>query len=192
MSPGLSMSEIDPARPAAGPASTQDDRRERRAAARRRQLRRRRLAAGGFLAAALGVAVVLLSGGGGGGQKGSGRPGTGGAGGGAVRPGGPLAPASVGGLAALWAPGNVVGAQPGTAAAYAAASRRPGPPGFILIADRGNNRILVVNPARPGRLPLPRRPRPAAGRLLHFNDDTFVEPGGASLIANEEDNQAIV
>ena len=64
----------------------------------------------------------------------------------AVVPGGPLAPAYVGGLASLWAPRNVVGSQPGTAAAYEAASRRPGPAGYILIADRGNNRVLVVNP----------------------------------------------
>jgi hypothetical protein len=32
----------------------------------------------------------------------------------------------------------------------------------------------------------------AAGRKLFYNDDTFVEPGGRALIANEEDNHAIV
>jgi hypothetical protein len=32
----------------------------------------------------------------------------------------------------------------------------------------------------------------AAGRKLFYNDDTFVEPGGQALIANEEDNHAIV
>jgi hypothetical protein len=109
-----------------------------------------------------------------------------------VVPGGPLAPASVGGLAALWAPQNVVGVQPGTAAAYEAASKLSGPPGYILIADRGNNRILVVDPR--GNIVF-RYPTPAdlaAGRRLFFNDDTFVEPGGAALIANEEDNHAIV
>ncbi len=31
-----------------------------------------------------------------------------------------------------------------------------------------------------------------AGRKLYYNDDTFVEPGGQALIANEEDNHAIV
>jgi hypothetical protein len=109
-----------------------------------------------------------------------------------VVPGGPLVPASVGGLAALWAPQNVVGVQPGTAAAYEAASKLSGPPGYILIADRGNNRILVVDPR--GKIVF-RYPTPAdlaAGRRLFFNDDTFVEPGGAALIANEEDNHAIV
>ena len=39
--------------------------------------------------------------------------------------GGPLAPAASGGLAALWAPENVVGNQPGSVAAYSAASRLP-------------------------------------------------------------------
>jgi hypothetical protein len=80
----------------------------------------------------------------------------------------------------------------GTAAAYEAASRVPGPAGFILIADRGNNRILVVDPQ--GRTVF-LYPSPAdirAGRRLIYNDDTFVEPGGGALIANEEDNHAIV
>jgi len=77
-------------------------------------------------------------------------------------------------------------------APYEAAALRPGLPGYLLIADRGNNRILVVNPA--GRI-VWRFPTPAdvaAGRILHFNDDTFVEPGGRSLIANEEDYGAVV
>lgn len=110
----------------------------------------------------------------------------------AIVPGGPLAPAAVGGLAALWAPQNVVGTQPGTAVAYEAASKLPGLPGYLVIADRGNNRILVVD-AR-GNIVF-RFPTPAdlaAGRKLFFNDDTFVEPGGAALIANEEDNHAVV
>jgi hypothetical protein len=86
----------------------------------------------------------------------------------------------------------VVGTQPGTAAAYAAASRVPGPAGFILIADRGNNRILVVSPQRRVVFRFPNSADLAAGRKLYFNDDTFVEPGGRALIANEEDNHAIV
>ncbi len=106
--------------------------------------------------------------------------------------GGPLAPASVGGLAALWAPQNVVGNQPGTAAAYAAASGVPGLPGFLLIADRGNNRILVIDPTGRQVFLYPSPSDLAAGRKLYYNDDTFVEPGGRYLIANEEDNHAIV
>jgi hypothetical protein len=106
--------------------------------------------------------------------------------------GGPLSPASAGGLAALWAPQNVVGPQPGTAAAYAAAARIPGLPGFLLIADRGNNRILVIDPVGHNVFTYPSAADLRAGRKLYYNDDTFVEPGGKALIANEEDNHAIV
>jgi hypothetical protein len=106
--------------------------------------------------------------------------------------GGPLAPASAGGLAALWAPKNVVGTQPGTAAAYAIASKLPGLPGFLLIADRGNNRILVVDPSGRQVFLFPSQADLAAGRQLIFDDDTFVEPGGKYLITNEEDNDDIV
>ncbi len=110
----------------------------------------------------------------------------------AVVPGGPLAPAYVGGLASLWAPQNVVGLQPGTAAAYEAASRLPGPAGYILIADRGNNRILVVNPHGEVVFLYPTPEDLRQGRRLVYNDDTFVVPGGQALIANEEDNHAVV
>jgi hypothetical protein len=110
----------------------------------------------------------------------------------AVVPGGSLAPAADGGLAALWAPKNVVGIQPGTAAAYQAASTRQGLPGYLLIADRGNNRILIVDPQGRVVFLYPSAADLAAGRRLVYNDDTFVEPGGGALIANEEDNHAIV
>lgn len=106
--------------------------------------------------------------------------------------GGPLAPVSAGGLAALWAPQNVVGVQPGTAIAYEAASKRTGLPGYLLIADRGNNRILVVNPQHEIVFLYPTPEDLAKGRKLIFDDDTFVEPGGNALISNEEDNHAIV
>jgi hypothetical protein len=106
--------------------------------------------------------------------------------------GGPLAPASVGGLASLWAPQNVVGASRATAPAYAAASRLTGLPGFLLIADRGNNRILVLGSHGEVVFRFPDAADLAAGRRLNYNDDTFVVPGGAALIANEEDNHAIV
>jgi len=110
----------------------------------------------------------------------------------AFPPGGPLSPAAVGGLPALWAPQNIVGDQPGTTAAYAAAARLPGLPGFLLIADRGNNRILVIDPSGNKVFTYPSAADLAAGRKLYYNDDTFVEPGGRYLIANEEDNHAIV
>jgi outer membrane protein assembly factor BamB len=110
----------------------------------------------------------------------------------AVVSGGPLAPVAVGGRAALWAPQNVVDSQPGTAAAYEAASKLTRMPGYLLIADRGNNRILVVDPRGKIVFKYPSAADLAAGRRLFYNDDTFVEPGGHALIANEEDNNDIV
>ncbi len=84
--------------------------------------------------------------------------------------------------------------------------RRPGPsrtrtassratdrfPARLLIADRGNDRILLVDPHRRilWRFPTARDRR--LGRRLVFDDDTFVEPGGKAMISNEEDHQDIV
>ncbi|HEY2398668.1 MAG TPA: hypothetical protein VGH78_06715 [Solirubrobacteraceae bacterium] len=164
-------------------ATTRDSRR----AAHRQRVRRERL-----LAASLGVIVVVVLiavlGSGGGSHPPRPAPPK-------VSPvvdGGPLAPAAVGGLAALRAPQNVVGTQPGTAAAYESASRVAGPGGYVLIADRGNNRILVVNPQGQTVFLYPSPADLQAGRKLFYNDDTFVVPGGQALIANEEDNHAIV
>jgi N-acetylneuraminic acid mutarotase len=88
--------------------------------------------------------------------------------------------------------GTALAAHPASIPVYEAAAQRTGLPGYLLIADRGNNRILVIN--REGRIVwrYPTASDLAAGRRLHFNDDTFVEPGGQALIANEEDNDTIV
>jgi PQQ-like domain len=83
-------------------------------------------------------------------------------------------------------------AHPSSIAAYEAAAVRPGLPGYLLIADRGNNRILVVNALGQVVWRYPTAADVARGRILHFNDDTFVAPGGRALIANEEDYGAVV
>ncbi len=182
------MPDDDPLKP---PTLTTDARRgKRRRESERARVRRRRRWA---IPIALGVlvAVAIAASSGGGGSKSHGIP--------KARArraplvnGGPLAPVSVGGRAALWAPQNVVGVQPGTASAYEAASKRAGLPGYLLIADRGNNRILVVNPQHEIVFLYPTPADLAEGRKLIFDDDTFVEPGGKALISNEEDNHAIV
>jgi hypothetical protein len=110
----------------------------------------------------------------------------------AIVSGGPLAPAAVGGRAALWSARDVVAPQPGTAAAYLAASRLSGLPGYLIIADRGNDRILLVDAQHRVDFEFPNRTERARGTRLFFNDDTFVEPGGRGLIANEEDNNDVV
>jgi hypothetical protein len=167
---------------------------ERRAAAREAIRRRRAIAAFAVVAA---VAVVLLASATGSDsthKTAATSPGVV-ASAAASRPepaSGPLAPASAGGLPALWAPQNVVGNQPGTKLAYTIASKQPGLPGYLLVADRGNNRIIVVDPQGRTVFRYPSAADLAAGRKLFYNDDTFVEPGGQYLIANEEDNHAIV
>ena len=69
----------------------------------------------------------------------------------------------------------------------------PGPlPGGLLIADRGNDRILLVDPARRSLWRFPTAADRALGRRLVFDDDTFVEPGGGALVTNEEDHGDIL
>lgn len=175
----------------------QAERLERRAAARRaRVYRERRIAAVAVMVLLVIMAIVVATAGSDG-KPPARRPGATDAAKTPLNPppiipGGPLAPARYGGLAALWARPNVVGAQAGTAAAYEHAARLTGLPGFLLIADRGNNRILVVSPSGHAVFRFPNAADLAAGRKLYYNDDTFVEPGGQTLIANEEDNHAIV
>ena len=66
----------------------------------------------------------------------------------------------------------------------------PGPlHGGLLIADRGNDRILLVDPGRKTLWRFPTAADRAKGRRLVFDDDTFVEPGGKALITNEEDHR---
>jgi hypothetical protein len=173
------------------------DRTERRAAQHARLQRRRRFTLAAALVA-LAALVAALAGGGGSGKDAAtvahehAAATAAAARRAALADGGPVAPASVGGLSALWAPGNVVAPQPQTASAYLAASAIPGPAGYILIADRGNNRVLVVNPEKQIVYQYPSAEDVRRGRVLVYNDDTFVVPGGQALISNEEDNHAIV
>jgi len=68
----------------------------------------------------------------------------------------------------------------------------PGPiPGYLLIADRGNNRMLLVDSR--GRI-LWRYPRPGRRPAMpfRFDDDTFFAPGTADrIISNQEDQHTI-
>ena len=65
-------------------------------------------------------------------------------------------------------------------------------PGALLIADRGNDRIILVDPRRRLLWNFPNRADRAEGRQLVFDDDTFVEPGGKALVTNEEDHGDIL
>ncbi|HJQ51445.1 MAG TPA: hypothetical protein VJ838_13110 [Gaiellaceae bacterium] len=65
-------------------------------------------------------------------------------------------------------------------------------PGALLIADRGNDRILLVDSHRRNLWRFPTAADRAKGRRLVFDDDTFVEPGGKTLVTNEEDHGDIL
>jgi hypothetical protein len=65
-------------------------------------------------------------------------------------------------------------------------------PGALLIADRGNDRILLVDPRHKPLWSFPTRADRAKGRQLVFDDDTFVQPGGKALVTNEEDHGDIL
>jgi len=66
----------------------------------------------------------------------------------------------------------------------------PGPvPGYVLIADRNNDRLLIVSPS--GRV-VWRFPRPGdvrPGQSFHDPDDAFFTPGYRAISINEEFNE---
>jgi hypothetical protein len=62
-------------------------------------------------------------------------------------------------------------------------------PGYLLIADRGNNRMLLVDGSR--RI-LWRYPAgPSTAMPFHFDDDTFFGPSHDRIISNQEDQDTI-
>jgi hypothetical protein len=70
---------------------------------------------------------------------------------------------------------------------------RPGPvPGYLMIADRDNNRIVILNPQT--KRIVWQFPRPGdvkAGQSFHDPDDAFFTPGYRSISTNEEYNQSM-
>ena len=67
----------------------------------------------------------------------------------------------------------------------------PGPiPGYLLIADRGNNRMLLVDSKKRIFWRYPKtRMRPSMP--FRFGDDTFFAPSTDRIISNQEDQQTI-
>jgi hypothetical protein len=72
-----------------------------------------------------------------------------------------------------------------------AAIRPTGPiPGYLLIADRGNNRVLLVDSRRHIVWQYP-RPGVDPAAPFRFDDDAFFAPGFTRIISNQEDQHTI-
>ncbi|MDQ1459445.1 MAG: hypothetical protein QOI08_929, partial [Actinomycetota bacterium] len=67
----------------------------------------------------------------------------------------------------------------------------PGPiPGYLLIADRGNNRMLLVNSSKHIFWTYP-APEGTPAMPFRFGDDTFFGPKVDRIISNQEDQHTI-
>jgi outer membrane protein assembly factor BamB len=73
-----------------------------------------------------------------------------------------------------------------------AAPAKPPFSGRLLIADRGNDRLLVVNAQKHILWHFPSRAHPAPPGGFYFPDDAFFIHGGTGIISNEEQNERIV
>jgi len=64
--------------------------------------------------------------------------------------------------------------------------------GRLMIADRGNDRLLVVNAKKEILWRFPSKAHPAPPGGFYFPDDAFFIHGGTGIISNEEQNERIV
>jgi hypothetical protein len=64
--------------------------------------------------------------------------------------------------------------------------------GLLLVADRGNNQLLVLNSKKQivWRYPSPKLPPPP--HPLYFPDDAFWVHGGHAILVNEEENNTLL
>ncbi len=62
----------------------------------------------------------------------------------------------------------------------------------LLVADRGNNRLLLLNDTDKIAWKYPSRARPAPRGGFYFPDDAFFIRHGTAIISNQEDNDTIV
>jgi hypothetical protein len=62
-------------------------------------------------------------------------------------------------------------------------------PGYVLIADRNNDRLLIVSPAKRVVWSFPRAGDVRPGQSFHDPDDAFFTPGYREISINEEFNE---
>jgi len=93
-------------------------------------------------------------------------------------------------------PTTTAGAKPGSKPAskpHSAMGVQPGSdpsalPGPLLIADRGNNRLLEIDPRGKILWEFPRRGDLRPGETFKVPDDAFFTPDGKQIIATQEDD----
>ena len=84
---------------------------------------------------------------------------------------------------------------PGGARTAAVGDHRAPPPPFrgsLMIADRGNDRLLVVDARKKVLWRYPSRAHPGPAQGFYFPDDAFFTTHGTQIVANEEQNERIV
>jgi hypothetical protein len=87
---------------------------------------------------------------------------------------------------------SVVVARMVTPGSAAAASSGPPPfQGQLLIADRGNDRLLLVNAQKQVQWMFPSLLHPAPSAGFYFPDDAFFARHGTEIITNQEDQNTI-
>ena len=105
--------------------------------------------------------------------------------------------------AAAWIIGGESGGKPVSAVQMLRPSRAfgtAGAPGAgspyfgakLLVADRGNNRLLVMDARMHVLWQYPPRSSPRHGPRLYFPDDAFFTDRGTAIISNQEQNQTII
>ena len=99
----------------------------------------------------------------------------------------------VGGEGQLAQPGrSVVVARLSSAQPAAAATGAPPFTGDMLIADRGNDRLLLVTPDKKILWLFPSLLHPAPAEGFYFPDDAFFVKHGTGIITNQEDQNTIL
>lgn len=85
----------------------------------------------------------------------------------------------------------VLAAQPGSSTRRRVTAQHVVFRGRLLIADRGNNRLLMVDAHKHVLWVYPSASRPAPPGGFYFPDDAFFARHGTAIISNEEDNNTI-
>ncbi len=83
------------------------------------------------------------------------------------------------------------GSNPGPGSSLAPGSDPSVLPGNLLIADKANDRLIVVNPQGDITWQFPRPGDLAPGQSFRVPDDAFFSPDGKLIVATEEDDSVI-